>query len=65
MDKAKASCENSGAKTSYHFVDVNKMIELAKGAQREIEDIALTRYACFLIAQNGDPSKSEIAFAQT
>ncbi len=65
IDKAKVSCENSGAKASYHFVDINKMIELAKGAEREIEDIALTRYACYLVAQNGDPGKNEVAFAQT
>ncbi len=65
IEKAKTACESSGAEVSYHFVDINKMIELAKGAQREIEDVALTRYACYLVAQNGDPSKSEVAFAQT
>ena len=65
IEKAKDSCTNSGNKVSDHFVDVNKMIDLAKGAQREIEDIALTRYGCYLIAQNGDAGKSEIAFAQT
>ncbi|MDE3183947.1 MAG: DNA damage-inducible protein D [Bacteroidota bacterium] len=65
IDKAKESCKNSGGEVSDHFVDVNKMIELAKGAQREIEDVALTRYACYLIAQNGNAAKSEIAFAQT
>ncbi|HLG33283.1 MAG TPA: DNA damage-inducible protein D [Bacteroidia bacterium] len=65
IDKAKIACETSGAEVSYHFVDINKMIDLAKGAQREIEDVALTRYACYLVAQNGDPGKSEVAFAQT
>ena len=64
-DKAKIACDNSGAKIIDHFVDVNKMIEAGKGAQRRIEDIALTRYACYLVAQNGDPSKNEVAFAQT
>ena len=65
VDKAKTACETSGAEVSYHFVDINKMIDLAKGAQREIEDVALTRFACYLVAQNGDPAKSEVAFAQT
>ncbi len=65
IDKAKSSCEKSGASISDHFTDIGKMIELAKGAQREVVDYALTRYACYLIAQNGDPSKNEIAFAQT
>lgn len=65
IEKAKDACSNAGEKIPDHFVDVNKMIDLAKGAQREIEDMALTRYACYLIAQNGDPSKQSVAFAQT
>jgi len=65
VEKAKTACENAGISTSDHFVDVNKMVPLGSGAQRTIDDMALTRYACYLIAQNGDPSKSEIAFAQT
>ena len=65
IDKAKDACKTVGENIPDHFVDSNKMILLAKGAQREIEDIALTRYACYLIAQNGDPLKNEIAFAQT
>ena len=65
IEKAKTACESSGIEILHHFPDIRKMIDLAKGAQREIEDVALTRYACYLIAQNGDSSKSEIAFAQT
>ena len=65
VSKAKTACEVSGHVVSDHFVDVNKMIQLAKNAQREIDDIMLTRYACYLIAQNGDSRKPEIAFAQT
>jgi len=65
IDKAKIACQTAGHNVSDHFPDVRKMIQLGKGAEREVEDIALTRYACYLIAQNGDPRKVEIAFAQT
>jgi len=66
IDKAKNACEGAGEKVEHHFVDVNKMVELGSGSQRRIDDMALTRYACYLIAQNGDPTKKpEIAFAQT
>ncbi len=65
VNKAKKACENTGVKVSDHFRDITKMIGLAKTAKREVDDIALTRYACYLIAQNGDASKQAIAFAQT
>lgn len=65
ISKAKTACEVSGHEVSDHFVDVNKMVDLGSGSQREVDDIMLTRYACYLIAQNGDPRKQEIAFAQT
>ena len=64
ITKAKTACEVSGHPISDHFVDVNKMVDLGSGSQREVDDIMLTRYACYLIAQNGDPRKEEIAFAQ-
>ena len=64
IDKAKESCINAGENANYHFADVSKVIEAGKGAQHEIDDILLTRYACYLIAQNGDSRKEEIAFAQ-
>lgn len=65
IEKAKIACQKSGHKLVDHFADVGKMIEVAKGAQREVQDMMLSRYACYLIAQNGDPRKETIAFAQT
>lgn len=65
ISKAKVACEVSGHFVPDHFVDVNKMVDLGSGSQREVDDLMLTRYACYLIAQNGDPKKQEIAFAQT
>ncbi len=62
--KAKDACKNAGEEIAHHFPDIRKVIEAGKGAQHIIEDIALTRYACYLIAQNGDSRKEEIAFAQ-
>ncbi|UOK42122.1 MULTISPECIES: DNA damage-inducible protein D [Flavobacterium] len=62
--KAKDACSNAGEDANNHFPDIKKVIEAGKGAQHIIDDIALTRYACYLIAQNGDSRKEEIAFAQ-
>lgn len=62
--KAKTACEISGHDICDHFAGVGKMVKLGSESEREIEDIMLTRYACYLIAQNGDPKKQEIAFAQ-
>lgn len=63
--RAMESCESSGTLVSDHFREVTKMITAGKGAQRSVKDYLLTRYACYLIAQNGDPKKEEIAFAQS
>ena len=65
IEKAKLSCNVSGNIVSNHFANVGKMVDLGSGATREIADVKLTRYACYLIAQNGDPRKEEIAFAQS
>jgi len=65
IEKAKISCQTVKIDSSYHFVNINKTINMPKGATKNIDDIMLTRYACYLIAQNGDSSKEPIAFAQT
>ena len=65
IGRAIESCKTLGISVDDHFREVTKMIALAKGAQRDVQDFMLTRYACYLIAQNGDPKKEEIAFAQS
>lgn len=65
IERAKTACANAGQSAEDHFADVGKLVDIGSGTQRDIGDIALTRYACYLIAQNGDPRKDAIAFAMT
>ncbi len=65
IDKAKITCQKSGQEITDHFPEIRKTISMPKGATKDIEDLMLTRYACYLIAQNGDSRKEQIAFAQS
>ncbi len=65
IKKAMQSCKNAGIEVDNHFREIKKMVKIGSGAERKLKDYMLTRYACYLIAQNGDSKKEEIAFAQT
>ncbi len=65
IDRVKVACSNEGHNIDDHFIDVNQMVSIGSGAERQVDDIMLTHYACYLLAQNGDPRKPQIAFAQT
>ena len=65
ISRAKESCKNSGQDVNDHFAGATKMVQIGSGSERPIDDYNLSRYACYLIAQNGDPRKEEIALAQT
>ena len=65
INRAVESCNTQGVNVEDHFREVTKMVKLGSGAEREVKDYMLTRYACYLIAQNGDPKKEEVAFAQS
>jgi DNA-damage-inducible protein D len=65
IEKARKACENSGCDSADHFARTRKKVDLGSGAQRDVDDVMLSRYACYLIAQNGDPAKEPVAFAQT
>ena len=65
INKAKLACRNSGFDIDDHFVEVNKMVEIGSGTKRRVKDFEFSRYACYLIVQNGDPRKKVIALAQT
>ena len=65
IKKAMQSCENTGIEVDNHFREVTKMVKIGSGAAKKLNDYMLTRYACYLIAQNGNSKKEEIAFAQT